>query len=564
MASSSLTASSTADATRRDRRREIAWLSGLAVVVTLAFAATPLDIVAARLFYRPGALDRWPLARELPWSVLYRLAPWITASLVIGGLAALALGLAPGRGAWRRHGTFLLLSVAVGPGLLVNLVLKDHWDRPRPRDIMEFGGPLHYRPAPLPGGEGGASFPCGHCSVGFLYAAGWWVWKRRRPAWARASLAVGLVAGLALGLGRMAAGGHFLSDVIWSALLALGVAHVLYYDLLRLPAHELRESEAVSAGTPAATPAARWHPLAAAAAALGGAVVLLALFATPHGTELTANIPLSSLPRAPRAFEITARTANVEIVVVDAPATELSVTGELHGFGLPTSRLETHVDFDLKPVPTLRYRIEQHGWFTDLDGAALARVPVGELERIGVHLGRGNIRVTDSTREHVVERGRLKLDLRTSAGHVQAPRRSPNLRSAPRQAAGAAGSADLCGGGLFAGEDPLVDGGERDLAADRREREPLLQPVGRVKEPVSIRLAREPFHLDPFLRDEDDLGERRDRPVVGELLAAIVPFGRGRENLDDRNRVQEGIDLGVGELGLAADDDHVRVGIEAG
>jgi membrane-associated PAP2 superfamily phosphatase len=431
MASSSITA----DVTRRDRRREIAWLSGLAVVFTLAFAATPLDIVAARPFYRSGALDRWPLAKELPWSVLYRLAPWITASLVIAGLAALALGLAQGRGAWRRHGTFLLLSVAVGPGLLVNLVFKDHWDRPRPRDVVEFGGPLHYRPAPLPRGEGGASFPCGHCSVGFLYAAGWWVWKRRRPAWARASLAVGLVAGFALGLGRMAAGGHFLSDVIWSALLALGVAHVLYYDVLRLPVHELRESEAASAGTPAAAPATRWHHLAVAAAALGGAGVLLALFATPHGTELTANIPLSSLPRAPRAFEITARTANVEIVVVDAPAAELSVTGELHGFGLPTSRLDTHVDFDLQPVPTLRYRIEQHGWFTDLDGAALARVPVGELERIGVRLVRGNIRVTDSTREHVVERGRLKLDLRTSAGHVQAPGRTVPPLSGSREAA---------------------------------------------------------------------------------------------------------------------------------
>jgi membrane-associated PAP2 superfamily phosphatase len=399
------------------QRREIAWLLGLAVVVTLVFAATPLDIAAARLFYRPGALDRWPLAKELPWSVLYRLAPWVTASLVIVGLAALSAGLVRGRGAWRRHGTFLLLCVALGPGLLVNLVFKDHWDRPRPRDIVEFGGPSHYRPAPLPGGEGGASFPCGHCSVGFLYAAGWWVWKRRRPAWARASLTFGLLAGFALGLGRMAAGGHFLSDVIWSALLALGVAHVLYYDVLRLPVHELRESEATSVRVPAA----RWHQLAAVAAALGGAGVLVALFATPHGTELTASIPLASLPRAPRAFEITARTANVEIVVVDAPAMQVSVIGELHGFGLPTSRLDTHVDFDLQPVPTLRYRIEQHGWFTDLDGAATVRVPVGKLERIGVHLVRGNIRVTDSTRERVVERGRLKLDLLTAAGHVQSP-----------------------------------------------------------------------------------------------------------------------------------------------
>jgi lipid A 4'-phosphatase len=112
-------------------RRELAWLLGLAVVATLIFAVTPLDVAAARLFYRPGALDRWPLARQLPWSVLYRLAPWITASLVLAGLAALAAGLVRGRSAWRWQGTFLLLCIALGPGLLANVVFKDHCDRPR-------------------------------------------------------------------------------------------------------------------------------------------------------------------------------------------------------------------------------------------------------------------------------------------------------------------------------------------------------------------------------------------------------------------------------------------------
>jgi hypothetical protein len=106
-------------------------------------------------------------------------------------------------------------------------------------------------------------------------------------------------------------------------------------------------------------------------------------------------------------------------VLVDAPATEISIAGELHGFGLPGSRLDTHVELGLEPVPTLRYTIEQHGWFTDLDGVATARVPAGELERIVVRLERGNIRVTDATREGVVKKGKLKLDLRTSAGHVQ-------------------------------------------------------------------------------------------------------------------------------------------------
>ena len=40
----------------------------------------------------------------------------------------------------------------------------------------------------------------------------------------------------------MAGGGHFLSDVIWSALLAYGVCHILYYYVLRIPCRESLES----------------------------------------------------------------------------------------------------------------------------------------------------------------------------------------------------------------------------------------------------------------------------------------------------------------------------------
>ncbi len=402
---------------RRDWRRDlVVWLA-LGAAVTSLFAATRLDFAAAGIFFRSDPLDHWPLARQLPWSVLYRSAPWITAALVLAGLASLAAGFARGRDAWRRYGVFVLLSVVVGPGILVNGVFKDHWNRPRPRDVVEFGGASHYAPAPLRG-EGGASFPCGHCSVGFLCGIGWWIWRRRRPRIAAASLAAGFVAGIALGLGRMAAGGHFLSDVVWSALLAFGVAHALYHYVLRIPAREAPESGAADAPRTGG----RLQRAVIVLAALGGVAVLAALFVTPHGAQLAAEIPLSRFPRALLVFEVTAQTAGVEIVLVDAPATEVSISGELHGFGLPTSRLETSVRFDAEPVPTLRYRIEQRGWFTDLDGSALIRLPVGKLERIVVRIARGNITVTDATRAGILKSGRLHLDLQTGSGRVQAPR----------------------------------------------------------------------------------------------------------------------------------------------
>jgi lipid A 4'-phosphatase len=395
----------------RDWLPEAILLIALAIVATVVFAVTPLDVDAARVFYRSGGPDHWPLARQFPWSLLYELAPPITASLIVLGLLGLVAGHVRGRETWRKYGIFLILSIVVGPGLIVNAGLKDHWDRPRPRDIVEFGGPLHYSPAPIPG-EGGKSFPCGHCSVGFLFAAGWWVWKRRRPTWAYASLGLGVVVGLALGAGRMAGGGHFFSDVIWSALLAWGVAHALYYYILRIPAHEARH-RGVSVAKPSPL---RLKCVTTVLAAMGATGVLVALFLTPHGRRFATNVDLASLSPPPSVLEVTAHTANIDILIGDQPATRMLVEGELHGFGLPTSRLYTSVEFRATPVPTLSYQIEQRGWITDLDASVTIRLPPRELKRIVVRLGHGNIRVTDATRSHVVESRTLQLDLQTKTG----------------------------------------------------------------------------------------------------------------------------------------------------
>jgi lipid A 4'-phosphatase len=394
-------------------RREATCLAALALIATLLFGFTGLDISAARWFYSPEAADHWPLTSQFPWRELYRAAPWMTASLVIGAFALLAFGHTSARRRWRLYGVFLLLDVVLSAGLLGNALLKDHWEHPRPRDLVEFGGPLHYVPPPLIGHEGGASFPCGHCTVGFLYGAGWWIWKRRRPVRAAASLGAGLALGSLLGVGRMAAGAHFLSDIVWSALLAFGVSHVLYHHLLRLG------GGATDTGAPAwVAPRSPMLRATTVAAALGGAAVLIALFATPHGALLTARVPLASLRPVPQLLEVVADRADVTIVLSDGPAAELAIDGELHGFGLPWSRLGTHLELVSEPPARLRYRIEARGWLTDVDGAATLRVPAAAFERVIVRVGRGNIRVADTTHALGASPGRVQLELHTDRGRI--------------------------------------------------------------------------------------------------------------------------------------------------
>ena len=122
---------------------------------------------------------------------------------------------------------------------------------------------------------------------------------------------------------------------------------------------------------------------------------------------------------SPRILEVEADTADIAIVLVDAPASRLEIDGELHGFGLPTSRLAARLEAVSQPLPALRFRIETRGWLTYVDGVATLRVPATAFQRVIVDVQRGNIRVTDMTRTGVIREKQVQLELHTARGYVQ-------------------------------------------------------------------------------------------------------------------------------------------------
>ena len=65
--------------------------------------------------------------------------------------------------------------MVVGAGFIVHTALKDHWGRPRPKQIIAFGGEQTFRPFYSPNffhqPEPSKSFPCGHCTMGFYFFA---------------------------------------------------------------------------------------------------------------------------------------------------------------------------------------------------------------------------------------------------------------------------------------------------------------------------------------------------------------------------------------------------------
>lgn len=199
------------------------WDLLLCLLLQGLFLAWPrIDLVAAGWFYQPGEgffLSQHPLVL-----LSYRLFADLHL-LVIPLLSFLLLWALFCRLTSRPY-LYLLLVLILGPGFVVNSVLKMESGRARPSQITEFGGQRHFTGAFVKADqcEKNCSFVSGHAAMGFFPLALAWVFGKRR--W----LTLGILLGGLVGLGRMMQGAHFLSDVIFSfwvvyfTALALGVA----------------------------------------------------------------------------------------------------------------------------------------------------------------------------------------------------------------------------------------------------------------------------------------------------------------------------------------------------
>jgi membrane-associated PAP2 superfamily phosphatase len=206
------------------------------VVSTLLIAWCGVDLAISALFCMDG---KWPVGDQFPWHSLYRLEGIPAAALTLFGLSAfLASFFRPKLRHWRKAGAFLVLLLALGPGLLVNAVFKDHWGRPRPRDIVQFGGQKQFlHPWQKGEDETGHSFPSGHASAGFYMTAPFFIYRRTNKRLARFWLTGGLVFGVIMSFARITQGGHFLSDNLW----AWGIIHLSALFLAAMIKPELPE-----------------------------------------------------------------------------------------------------------------------------------------------------------------------------------------------------------------------------------------------------------------------------------------------------------------------------------
>src|SRR5262245_38909370 len=205
----------------------------VATAFGLAFGVYPkLDLILAGPFFDP-ATGLWAAVGQgvartrdaVAWLIALIAAP---AFIALGGKLLLPRRpmLLPGRAA-----VLMIVTLALGPGLLANVILKDNWGRPRPIDVTEFQGVEHFVPWWDPRGEcpKNCSFVAGEPSGAFWTIAAAAVTP---PQWRVAAYGAALAFGSAVGLLRVAGGGHFVSDVVFAGVfmfLLIWVVHGLMY-----------------------------------------------------------------------------------------------------------------------------------------------------------------------------------------------------------------------------------------------------------------------------------------------------------------------------------------------
>lgn len=372
------------------RRPELVALAVVAVAATVPFWVTDLDLQLAATFFSPGdESGDWPHADQPLWLLLYHGIPIMTALLALAALGLLSLAaLRPRAARWRPAAVMLLCTLVLGPGLLVNGIFKDHWGRPRPRQTVELGGDHAYVPPLQPRfGAGEKSFPCGHCSVGFSLVAGWFLLRPHALWWARGVLLVAISAGVLTGIGRMAAGAHFLSDVLWAGLLTYLAAWTAYSVVLQMPRWRSRLASAAPLRTP------RPRLAFGAYTALGFSLLGGSLLATPMELDVRLHQPVVSLPLATRSLIVEAGRADLDLVLVGQGHEDVQVRGRLQGFGLPTNRLEARFDPPSAGDPSLRLRILTAGFYTELSGRITVVLPAGLFDDIEVAVAQGDLRI---------------------------------------------------------------------------------------------------------------------------------------------------------------------------
>jgi lipid A 4'-phosphatase len=217
----------------------------IAVNVGLVFGIFPqLDLMISAPFYaiKRGSSD-FGLRVDDPVAMARDAGLWVGTLIILPVLGALAIKLlrpkhrllVPGRAI-----VFLIATLALAPGLFVNVLLKDHWGRPRPIDVTQFGGDQHFVAWWDPRGDcpKNCSFVSGDVSGAFWTLA---PAALAPPQWRALAYGAALALGTAMAALRIVAGAHFLTDAVFAGVFTFLIIWIVHGLIYRWPRTRLSD-----------------------------------------------------------------------------------------------------------------------------------------------------------------------------------------------------------------------------------------------------------------------------------------------------------------------------------
>jgi lipid A 4'-phosphatase len=219
----------------------------VAVAIGLVFGLAPeLDLAFMRPFHdvdRGG--NNFGLRIDPQVMFLRESSMWLVTALVAPAVAALAIKvvlprrrmLIPGRAA-----VFLLATLALGPGVVTNVVLKEHWGRSRPIDVT-----------PLSGADKFVAWwdPRGACPSNCSFVSGdvsgaYWTMAPAvlaPPPWRALAFGAAIAFGAGVSALRMAAGAHFFTDTVFAGVFMFLVIWLVHGLIYRWPRTRLTDAD---------------------------------------------------------------------------------------------------------------------------------------------------------------------------------------------------------------------------------------------------------------------------------------------------------------------------------
>ncbi len=367
----------------------------VAAAATAVIIIAGLDMKIQKIFYDSSA-GAWKFSENPAVLFLYKYGTIPGLLLAAFSMAAAGAGFFTKKFEFlKKPAALIVIVILLGPGIFINVILKNYTGRPRPREAKEFGGKWKYREAFQFGAPGrGHSFPAGHPSMGFLFGALYFAYRRRNKKTAYTALAIGLAYGAAMGAGRMAQGAHFFSDVLWSGVITFitaRAAQVFFIEgnVFRIKPRAGRENRAAAILVPSVF------------------ILLLVfffLFSVPFHREknysFSVNTPGYRLRINSKAGDIMVREAGK-----DGPRLEITAKG----FGFPGRDYSENFEVKRKNGMTdLELYTSTNGFFSELSADIKLSLPPGEKVFVMINNSKGGVdfRLPSKYEEAVIYTGR--------------------------------------------------------------------------------------------------------------------------------------------------------------